>query len=966
MSDALGKPWIESAITTILVDHAHELPSPPKLQGRAQIVKFLTFREDYGDGRQPSDRNTELWAEITDRQWIIPVRIANEATNKIEDEQRRALTYFRRGFFTFKASVTYNFVAEQVSLPGGGSRVQQSNRKSLVLNIVELHYISGGGPGAPVATNSVTLQTCPALRDWESALSIGGQTLINKQRLARDALQAARASKTSSRRIASNSAGRTRNKALAKTSVPVLPHQSSSADKLSAFREWQDAFWGNRHPSAPDRPDDLPSFRSSQIHTSTPLDAQRRPSSPSEPYAPYNLEEGRPGGSLGNPNLGDSAEYKDGGDKPELSQGRRAHSPDSDEGSSAGSSAASEVDEAPDMDARVKRDRQLSSRPGAGSEKSLDTDDATSEKILSLPTTVRVFSPLRVADHWLTVMSQNDTAPESGPLLEKHVPLRQPIVLVPDSDPMGSSQARSQPSYARGSSPWDIENSPPWQLRGDQRSPEVAKLSSNKGKRRYSPTLSSPLQPSSSLPNPSQILGQSNDPQKTSTGSGQDNSQESAAAASLPSPPPEHPPTQPTPSQPHTRFSPSITNEPATHGQHSGNAQAPESSDTMPRAGPGVRPNPNPRKRRRSPSRVRDGGLTLASRGGVAIVARDPEIEAAKRRRLDDSSSRLTQERAVAREDISEMRVPQTDNTNDGETNANRPDLSAPNPQDEGVPPPKPRAAPPPDPTIPQGVIPHDHDAWSAPSYRTARPKTPAKPGNSAKGDIPNPSGTTSVSSSVTPLPGPLGRQAPDKPRFALPSLARSLARRAVSPEYPQVTASQVADADEDVEMQPLPAVKVEPPTPARPTKSRASILSTVPSRPRSSISYAGSGSTKETPALVLPKVSRTSRATGTQEGQPRSTDTDVGSSAVAKSRPKDKARPSKPRASGNDTRNAATNGGKSTKESIGDSGSRRKLLGGFKPTVLPSLEDRFISTWGMWLESVHEAESFWQEEDPL
>ncbi|KAG9104076.1 hypothetical protein FRC06_005559, partial [Ceratobasidium sp. 370] len=806
MSDALGKPWIESGITAILVDHAHELPSPPKLQGRAQIVKFLTFREDTGDRRQPRDRDTELWAEITDRQWIIPVRIANEATNKIEDEQKRALTYYRRGFFTLKASVAYNFVAEQVALPGGGSRIQQSNRKSLVLNIVELNYISGGGPGAPVATNSVALQICPILKDWESVLSIGGQTLINKQRQTRNALQAARAPKTSSKRTASNSAGRAGNRVLTKTSVPVPPHQSSSSDKLAAFHEWQDAFWGgafqkrhkymapdfefprgefdvppdqqvvlrqieeriksatqaqpynptnnqSRPSSAPDRPNDLPSFRSSQIYTSTQLDAQRRPSSPSESHAPYNLEEGRSGDSVGDLNPGDVPEYEDGGDRPGLLQGRRAYSPDSDEGSSAGS--ASEVDEAPDMDDHVERDLQLLSRSDAASEKSLDTDDAVSEKILSVPTA-------------------NDTATEPEPSLEKRVPPRQPIVLVPDSDPMGSSQVRPQPSYARGSSPWDIESSPPSQLRGDQGSPGMAKSSLNKGKRRYSPTLSSPLQPSSSLPNPNQISGQSSDLQKTSTGSGQDNSQESAAAASLPSPPPEHPPTHPTSSQPHTRFSPGITNEPTTRGQHSGNEQAP---DTMPRVGPGVRPNPNPRKRRRSPSRVRDGGLTLASKGGVAIVAHDPEAEAAKRRRLGDSSSRLTQERTVAREDISETRVPQTDNTNDG---GNRPDLNAPNPQDEGVPLPKPRAAPSPDPTIPQGVIPHDHDAWSTPSYRIARPKAPAKQGNSVKEDIPNPSGAASASSSVTSLPGPLGRQAPNpKPRFAPPPLGRSLARRA-------------------------------------------------------------------------------------------------------------------------------------------------------------------------------------------
>ncbi|KAG8680615.1 hypothetical protein FRC08_016149 [Ceratobasidium sp. 394] len=380
----------------------------------------------------------------------------------------------------------------------------------------------------------------------------------------------------------------------------------------------------------------------------------------------------------------------------------------------------------------------------------------------------------------------------------------------------------------------------------------------------------------------------------------------------------------------------------------------------MPKGNPGVRPNPNPKKRRRSPSRVRDGGLTLASRGGVAIVARDPEVEAAKRRRLDDSSSRLTQERAVAREDIPEMRVPHTDNTNDGKTNANRPDLNALNPQNEGVPPPKPRAAPPPDSAIPQGVIPHDHHAWSAPSYRT-RPKTPAKQGNPVKEDVPDPSRAASASSSVTSLPGPLGRQASNaKLRFAPPPFGRSVALRAVSPEYPQVTASQVADADEDVEMRPPPAIKAEPPTPARPTKSRASILSTVPSRPRSSISYAGPESTTEAPALVLPKVAQTSRATGAQGAQPRSTGTDVGIGAAAKSRAQDKPQPSKPPTSGNDT----TSRGKIAKEPIKDSDPPRKLLGGFKPSVLPSLEGRFISTWAMWLDSVQEAESFWEEED--
>jgi hypothetical protein len=95
----------------------------------------------------------------------------------LSSKEKRALTYYRRGFFTLKAGVSFSFVPQQIALPGGGSRIQRSNKKSLVLDISELEYISGGGPGAPVATNTGALQTCPALRDWESALSIGGNTL---------------------------------------------------------------------------------------------------------------------------------------------------------------------------------------------------------------------------------------------------------------------------------------------------------------------------------------------------------------------------------------------------------------------------------------------------------------------------------------------------------------------------------------------------------------------------------------------------------------------------------------------------------------------------------------------------------------------------------------------------------------------------------------------------------------------
>lgn len=76
-----------------------------------------------------------------------------------------------------KAAVAYRFVPKQTAVPGGKPKIQLSNTKSLVLDVVELSHISGGGPGAPVATNSAALETCSAFREWEEALSIGGQTL---------------------------------------------------------------------------------------------------------------------------------------------------------------------------------------------------------------------------------------------------------------------------------------------------------------------------------------------------------------------------------------------------------------------------------------------------------------------------------------------------------------------------------------------------------------------------------------------------------------------------------------------------------------------------------------------------------------------------------------------------------------------------------------------------------------------
>ncbi|QRV79429.1 Large tegument protein deneddylase [Ceratobasidium sp. AG-Ba] len=976
MSDALGKPWIESSVTRVLVEHAHELPSPPKLKGRAQIIRFLTFREDSGDGRQPIDRDTVLWAEITDKQWVIPVRIANGVTNKFEDEHKRALTYYRRGFFTLTAALAYDFVVNQVPTPSGGSRVQQSNRKSLILDVVELNFISGGGSGAPVASNSVVLQICPVLRDWEDALSIGGQTLAKHQQRVKVTLESDRKGKAIVRRTASNSAGRSGNKGSAKTSAQALPHQTPSNDKLGPFHEWQDAYWGRRHKyrdmnfeftrgefdisedqqaileqieeriknatssqpynptnstnrptSAPDQQHDLPSFRSSQIYTSTPLDAQRARSSSAASQTPYENDE-----------AGDcrNSEDEDEDDKSEISLGRRVRSTGSGLEDNAVSGAAPEVDEPPDPDAEdVEYDPQLLSQLGSGSDKSLEPDDAVSEKILSSS-------------------AHNDTAAETESSIESRAPLHQPIVLVPDSDPQGSSQVQPQPTQVRGSSPlWDIESSGPSRVH----SPEVPKT--NKGKRRFSPTLSSPLlQPSSGIHNPSQLSGQTTDQSKGTAGSGQSTSQESVAAASLPSPPPEHLPTQSTLTQLGDRFDTLISNEQMTHEEHRRNETPQESFEQVPRVGPDIQPSPNPRKRRRSPSRPRDEGLTLASVGGVAVTARDGDTGATKRRRLGDSDAYLATENTISCEDTPDTRVSQTSNTESAPMGANPSDLNHPNPQDARATPRNPRVASPSDPT----VIPHDHDAWSAPSYLATQAKSP-KPKTTETGVT---SSTRTPSTSLPPVPAPVlpKRQVvKPKPRFApLPPFGRPIAERAVSPHYPQVTASQVADADEDAEMLPLPAVKVEPPTPARPTKGRASILASVPSRPHASISYSASQSANKLPPPILKKTGRVSITIPAAESS-ASSGADARES-IPNLKAQQEPRSSKARVSGAHDSDKAGKKGKSVDPQNRGRTTQRKLLSGFQPSISPTLEGRYACTWDMWLKYVREAESFWQDED--
>ncbi|QRW08293.1 Large tegument protein deneddylase [Ceratobasidium sp. AG-Ba] len=961
MSDALGKPWIESSVTRVLVEHAHELPSPPKLKGRAQIIRFLTFREDSGDGRQPIDRDTVLWAEITDKQWVIPVRIANGVTNKFEDEHKRALTYYRRGFFTLTAALAYDFVVNQVPTPSGGSRVQQSNRKSLILDVVELNFISGGGSGAPVASNSVVLQICPVLRDWEDALSIGGQTLAKHQQRVKVTLESDRKGKAIVRRTASNSAGRSGNKGSAKTSAQALPHQTPSNDKLGPFHEWQDAYWGRRHKyrdmnfeftrgefdisedqqaileqievnlaatyTRADQKRNLkPAIQSystflrcldrlliafelqnsdeHQIYTSTPLDAQRARSSSAASQTPYENDE-----------AGDcrNSEDEDEDDKSEISLGRRVRSTGSGLEDNAVSGAAPEVDEPPDPDAEdVEYDPQLLSQLGSGSDKSLEPDDAVSEKILSSS-------------------AHNDTAAETESSIESRAPLHQPIVLVPDSDPQGSSQVQPQPTQVRGSSPlWDIESSGPSRVH----SPEVPKT--NKGKRRFSPTLSSPLlQPSSGIHNPSQLSGQTTDQSKGTAGSGQSTSQESVAAASLPSPPPEHLPTQSTLTQLGDRFDTLISNEQMTHEEHRRNETPQESFEQVPRVGPDIQPSPNPRKRRRSPSRPRDEGLTLASVGGVAVTARDGDTGATKRRRLGDSDAHLATENTISCEDTPDTRVSQTSNTESAPMGANPSDLNHPNPQDARATPRNPRLSG------------NTSEVTQAQDYRNRCYELYQD-------------SVYFITSGSRPVL-PKRQVVKPKPRFApLPPFGRPIAERAVSPHYPQVTASQVADADEDAEMLPLPAVKVEPPTPARPTKGRASILASVPSRPHASISYSASQSANKLPPPILKKTGRVSITIPAAESS-ASSGADARES-IPNLKAQQEPRSSKARVSGAHDSDKAGKKGKSVDPQNRGRTTQRKL--GFQPSISPTLEGRYACTWDMWLKYVREAESFWQDED--
>jgi hypothetical protein len=141
--------------------------------------------------------------------------------------------------------------------------------------------------------------------------------------------------------------------------------------------------------SVPNRRDDSPSFRASQVFTSTPLDAQRPPSSPSESHVSYHLEEDQLVGGTYGPNPDSAAESDDDDGKSDFSHGVRDQSlePEGDDVPLGYASDAEEPQGADESDA--EHESQL---PDTHVQKPLDADDAVSERILTVPTAVRRFS----------------------------------------------------------------------------------------------------------------------------------------------------------------------------------------------------------------------------------------------------------------------------------------------------------------------------------------------------------------------------------------------------------------------------------------------------------------------------------------------------------------------------------------------------------------------------------------------
>ncbi|CUA74455.1 Large tegument protein deneddylase [Marek's disease herpesvirus type 1 strain MD5] [Rhizoctonia solani] len=934
MSESLGKPWIESSIVEILVDHAHELPSPAKLQTRAQIVKFLTFREDTGDGSQPKDRNTVLWAEITDGEWIIPVRIANEATNKIEDEYKRALTYYRRGFFTLKAAVSFGFVSEQIK-----SQIKTSSSKQLFLDIVELSYISGGGQGVPVATRAVALQTPPALSNWVKALNTGGKTLTNLQAQERATRDAGRASKANSRRLNAINANKKASNPTKTPAQSVTPQPLT--DNLDAKRNWQEGWFGKRrklrevnyiHPPEGFEPTDDQQAKFKAILE------RIRMATPANPYDPTSMDDDSSvPDRLSIPSTIRSSQVLRSSqaisstpvdsrlprNKPAGSQLRALAAADAVNASSDSESDAedSNSDRGPVRSRQVSgpptntnRDRHSrfhiptprpsdlradesheEASPGVeGRRDLLEPDDAITEQVLS-----QAFAPVGQGK-------------------------RVPTVLVPDSDPPNSSQ---HPTQVRHSSPWDCEGGSSSEHEDISCSAEATRHSPIKGQRRFSPALSLAQSVSASQDDhmgSQPIIQVTNGAKQGSSGQGES---QPSAAASLPSPPPEDSngyklDIQPPDSVPSLQANAAIfltqnlSDLPNATLRHDPNKdliqQRGESSGTRPRV-----EKVTSRKRRlsQSPPRAHPPQELALSRGGRPVA--------------DKGHHRGSRASTPAHKNAPrQFNVGQEGRTNEPSVSSKTTKAADSNGYTD--------------------VIPHDREAWTNPSWMnsvrmpkqvksspTKIPHTPdARPLDKLHtGRIPRPSTGLRIL----------------QPPFHYPT---PIAQRIPSPGFPPVTASQFADADEDSG---IASSKVEPPTPAR--------LTTKPVawRPRISNVTQPVPTARGQTAVFTPGPSK----------QPRTSTKAAGNNVRVPQEHEHAVRRGEHNSEGQRRpKNAPTarqevsaeSSAAVTAQPVPSAAAHQPYLGGFQPSITVDLPRKYQWTWENWLEVTKDAYSFWLE----
>lgn len=555
---------------------------------------------------------------------------------------------------------------------------------------------------------------------------------------------------------------------------------------------------------------------------------------------------------------------------------------------------------------------------------------------------------------------QNDATTSSqslgGP--QRH----QPVVLVPDSDPLSQEHRITQ---MRHSSPWECESVAPEEHRSHSLSPKTPRRSLARGKRHFSPTLSSPPRPIMDMGRDKHAdtppMDRVANSQKPPAGSAHGESQESAAAASLPSPPPEvpneHIATPQRPDQTLNRRLLPITNDPAILAQASDNVQ-----DKDPQRRPRGTPNESSDTRSRTTQPLKKRRLSqLQSEEPSTVVPQQRSDHSAdrrrafenKRQRLDHSNDPVAATTNAPPEPnlpppslgASKDQTKRTKNsgalsnvTESGPTNSNQSALGS--------------------------VIPHDHEAWSAPSWMTSS-RT-----NRSEAEAPPPLGKSVRFSTGTMH---LEDKAQSR-RFGLRVVQHPFQKevwRAPSPDYPPVTASQVADADEDAEPPPQAKPKLEPLTPARHSNTRSSTLpkSDKVAPRRSTILRR---STPRGDSSVPATRSSAKLVTNTTDtAAKRKGNSDVGlregnGNSKAQER-NQKVRPLTAGVPGPSTNNAnkqsRLHGNADPVESAPKSVTQKQYLKGFKPSLSVDLDQPHVFTWDMWLKAAREADTFWRHE---